>query len=153
MTAAALLLSALHWLGVALYTGSLVFHLIIFQSIYERYRMYRYVDNFRGEVVLLFWKLLHVAFFLIVLTGVALAGLKGKSTVTGTYGLVFSSKLALWLLQLWLLQEPLKPFMLADESEKTENRALPGRARSWLIVFLLFLIFTGGFILKHIAWQ
>lgn len=114
--------------------------------------MYRYVDNFRGEVVLLFWKLLHVSFLLIVLTGIALAGLKGKSTVTGTYGLVFSSKLALWLLQLWLLQEPLKPFILTDESEKAGPRALPRRVRSWLIVFLLFLIFAGGFILKQIPW-
>ncbi len=140
----------MHWLGVALYCGALFFFLIIFQRVYDRYRSYRYVDNFRGEVVLLLWKLLHVSFALIVLSGAALAGLKGRSVMTGLYGLVFSSKLALWLLQLWLMQDLLKPFLPENYSEEPQTRNREGQARSLGTVLLLFLIATGGFILKYL---
>ncbi|HMV35198.1 MAG TPA: hypothetical protein PKM44_00720 [Turneriella sp.] len=144
------LLSAFHWLGVALYCGALFFFIIIFQRVYERYRAYRYVDNFRGEVVLQLWRLLHVCFVVIVLSGAALAGLKGKSVLTGLYGLVFSSKLALWLLQLWLLQDLLKPFLTENYTEEPQARSREWEARSLGAVLLLFLIAAGGFLLKYL---
>lgn len=144
------LLSAIHWLGVALYCGALFFFLIIFHRVYDRYRSYRYVDNFRGEVVLQLWRLLHVCFVLIVLSGAALAGLKGKSVLTGLYGLVFSSKLALWLLQLWLLQDLLKPFLPENFTDEPQSPARERETRSLAAVLLLFLIAAGGFLLKYL---
>jgi hypothetical protein len=144
------LLSAVHWLGVALYCGALFFFIIIFQRAYERYRAYRYVDNFRGEIVLQLWKLLHVCFALIVLSGAALAGLKGRSVLNGLYGLVFSSKLALWLLQLWLLQDLLKPFLPENYTGEPQARSGEYQTRSLAAVLLLFLIAAGGFVLKHL---
>lgn len=144
------LLSAIHWLGVALYSGALFFYLLVFQRVYGRYRAYRYVDNFRGEIVMRLWRLLHVCFVLIVLSGAALAGLKGKSVLNGLYGLVFSSKLALWLLQLWLLQDSLKPFLPEYAAEEMQGRALDGDLRSSTAVLLFFLIAAGGFLLKHL---
>jgi hypothetical protein len=144
------LLSAIHWLGVALYCGALFFFLIIFQRVYDRYRSYRYVDNFRGEVVQQLWRLLNVCFVLIVLSGAALAGLKGKSVLTGLYGLVFSSKLALWLLQLWLMQELLKPFLPENYSDEPRAHLREGETRSLAAVLLLFLIAAGGFLLKYL---
>lgn len=144
------LLSAIHWLGVALYCGALFFFIIIFQKVYYRYRSYRYVDNFRGEVVQQLWRLLNVCFVLIVLSGAALAGLKGKSVLTGLYGLVFSSKLALWLLQLWLMQELLKPFLPENYSDEPRAYLREGETRALAAVLLLFLIAAGGFLLKYL---
>lgn len=151
MTWLAPLLSALHWLGVAVYFGTLLFFLLIFNRTYERYRAYRYVDNFRGEVVAHLWKLLHIAFALIVVSGAALAGLNGKPVLKGIYGLVFSSKLALWLLQLYLLMDLLKPFLPENYTDDTAPRAADRRLRSHAAVLLLFLIAAGGFILKFLS--
>lgn len=144
------LLSAIHWLGVALYCGSLFFFLVIFHRVYERYRSYRYVDNFRGEVVLQLWRLLHICFVLIVLSGAALAGLKGRSVLSGLYGLVFSSKLALWLLQLWLLQDLLKPFLPENYTYEAQSPVREREMRALAAVLLLFLIAAGGFLLKYL---
>lgn len=127
-----------------------MFFLIIFQRVYDRYKSYRYVDNFRGEVVLQLWRLLHVCFVLIVLSGAALAGLKGRSVLNGLYGLVFSSKLALWLLQLWLLQDLLKPFLLESYTEEARARRPEAEVRSLGAVLLLLLIAAGGFLLKYL---
>lgn len=87
---------------------------------------------------------------MIVLSGAALAGLKGKSVLTGLYGLVFSSKLALWLLQLWLLQDLLKPFLPENYSEETKAQPRELEMRALGAVLLLFLIAAGGFILKYL---
>lgn len=108
------------------------------------------MDNFRGEVVQQLWRLLNVCFVLIVLSGAALAGLKGKSVLTGLYGLVFSSKLALWLLQLWLMQELLKPFLPENYSDEPRAQLREGETRALAAVLLLFLIAAGGFLLKYL---
>lgn len=144
------LLSALHWLGVALYAGSLVFLLLIFQSVYNRYRSYRYINNFRGEIVVLYWRLLHIAFGLIVLSGAALAGLRGKSVLQGLYGLAFSAKLALWLLQLWLVQDYLRPYLPENEANRSGTEILPDNVRPAVAVVLLLLIAVAGFGLKYL---
>ena len=94
--------SAAHWLGVAAYTGSFVFLILVFQKTYRRYRSYKYIDNFRAEAIALYWKILHIAFLVIIVSGAALAGLGGKSVLKGLYGLIFSTKLALWLAQIYL---------------------------------------------------
>lgn len=144
------LVSALHWLGVSIYFGALLFFLLIFNRTYERYRAYRYVDNFRGEVVAHLWKLLHIAFVLIVVSGSALAGLNGKSVLKGIYGLIFSSKLALWLLQLYLLMDLLKPFLPENYTDDSAIRSADRQLRSHAAVLLLFLIAAAGFILKFL---
>ncbi|MBN8219790.1 MAG: hypothetical protein J0L53_02650 [Spirochaetes bacterium] len=140
---------AAHWLGVAVYFGSLLFLLVIFQRVYGRYRSYKYVDNFRGEIISLYWRFLHGAFILIVISGAALAGLKGKSVIRGLYGLVFSAKLVLWLVQIYLTQETLKPFTPEVEHAYPEKQGLAPRAVSpILIVSLLLLISLCGFALQ-----
>ncbi len=141
--------TAAHWLGVAVYFGSLVFLLLIFQRIYGRYRSYKYVDNFRGEIIILYWKFLHGAFIVIVISGAALAGLKGKSVLKGFYGLVFSAKLVLWLVQIYLTQETLKPFTPEVEHTYPEKELPQPRVVSPVfIISLLLLISLCGFALK-----
>ena len=142
-------LTAAHWLGVAVYFGSLVFLLLIFQRIYGRYRSYKYVDNFRGEIITLYWKFLHVSFIVIVVSGAALAGLKGKSVIKGLYGLVFSAKLVLWLVQIYFTQETLKPFTPEVEHAYPDKELPQPRAVAPVfIVSLLLLISLCGFVLK-----
>lgn len=142
-------LTAAHWLGVAVYFGSLVFLLLIFQRVYGRYRSYKYVDNFRGEIITLYWKFLHASFIVIVISGAALAGLKGKSVIRGFYGLAFSAKLALWLVQIYFTQETLKPFNPEVEHATSGKQDLPPAGASpVLIVSLLLLISLCGFALK-----
>jgi hypothetical protein len=143
--------SAAHWLGVAAYTGSFVFLILVFQKTYRRYRSYKYIDNFRAEAIALYWKILHIAFLVIIISGAALAGLGGKSVLKGLYGLIFSTKLALWLAQIYLSQDLLKPFTPevtaeSDSSEKTANEA----KRSSAVLVLLLLIAVCGFVLKYV---
>ncbi|MCS6972067.1 MAG: hypothetical protein NZL89_03500 [Leptospiraceae bacterium] len=144
------LLAALHWLGVAFYSGSLIFFLAIFERVYHKYRAYRYVDNFRAEVVVLLWKLLNFSFVVIVLSGVAMAGLRGKPVLRGLYGLFFSAKLALWLLQLWLLQDVLKPFLVENYTEDATAAERQRRTRSWLALVLLFMLLGLGMALRWV---
>lgn len=149
MTWAPVVLTAAHWLGVSVYFGSLLFLLVIFQRVYGRYRSYKFVDNFRAEIITLYWKFLHIAFIVIVVSGVLLAGLKGKSVLRGFYGLVFSAKLALWLVQIYFTQETLKPFIPeAVEAQPGQPGATPRPASAVLIITLLFLIAVCGFTLK-----
>lgn len=143
-------LTALHWLGVAVYFGSFVFLIVIFQNIYRRYQSYKYVDNFRAEVITLYWKFLHGSFALIVVSGAGLTGLAGKSVLHGVYGLMFSAKLALWLVQIYLSQELLKPF--APELHASDKAELPRESgpRDYAVVVLLLLIALAGFSLKFL---
>lgn len=142
--------SAVHWLGVAVYTGSFVFLILVFQKTYNRYRSYKYVDNFRAEAIALYWKILHVAFLAIIISGAALAGMGGKSVLRGLYGLLFSAKLALWLAQIYLSQNLLKLFTpevnLNESSEKPGSEA----QRHYAIMVLLLLIAACGFLLKYV---
>ncbi len=143
--------SAAHWLGVAAYTGSFVFLILVFQKTYRRYRSYKYIDNFRAEAIALYWKILHIAFLVIIVSGAALAGLGGKSVLKGLYGLIFSTKLALWLAQIYLAQDLLKPFTpeaspASDNSEKEAGEA----KRSSAVLVLLLLIAACGFVLKYV---
>lgn len=143
--------SAAHWLGVAAYTGSFVFLILVFQKTYRRYRSYKYIDNFRAEAIALYWKILHIAFLVIIVSGAALAGLGGKSVLKGLYGLIFSTKLALWLAQIYLAQDLLKPFTPEataenDSGEKAANEA----RRSSAVLVLLLLIAVCGFVLKYV---
>jgi len=142
--------SAVHWLGVAVYTGSLIFLFLIFQKTYDRYRSYKYVDNFRAEILQLYWRLLHVAFLLILVSGAVLAGMKGRSVLSGLYGLVFSAKLALWLLQIYLSQYMLKPFHIETSNDADSRRVKEVQAHPYLIVALLLLIPLCGFVLKYL---
>lgn len=144
-------LAAAHWLGIAIYFGSLLFLLLIFQKVYGRYRSYKYVDNFRAEIITLYWKFLHVAFIVIVVSGAGLAGLKGKSVIRGLYGLVFSTKLVLWLVQIYFTQETLKPFTVEVEHATPEKPASEVKSISpALLVTLLLLIALAGFALKFL---
>jgi uncharacterized membrane protein len=146
---APVVLTAAHWLGVAVYFGSLLFLLVIFQRVYGRYRSYKYVDNFRAEIITLYWKFLHAAFIITVVSGALLAGLKGKSVLRGFYGLVFSTKLVLWLVQIYLTQETLKPFIPEAEEGNPEKQSVERRSmQPILIIALLFLIALCGFALK-----
>lgn len=143
---ARVIITAAHWLGVALYFGSLFFLIIIFQKVYGRYRSYKYVDNFRAEIITLYWKFLHIAFAVIVVSGAILTGLGGRSVLRGYYGLVFSTKLALWLAQIYFTQETLKPFIAEVEAgtPQVASRPVPPAA----LITLLFLISLCGFTLK-----
>lgn len=134
-----------------MYIGSFTFLLLIVHRVYQKYRQYTYIDNFRAEIISHYWKLLNAVFLVIVLSGAALAGLKGRSPLTGVYGLVFSSKLALWLLQLYLSQHYLRPFIVDNTSAGKDVMGLPQPASpTWLPVTLLFLIFILGFSLKYL---
>jgi len=143
--------SAAHWLGVAAYTGSFVFLILVFQKTYHRYRSYKYIDNFRAEAIALYWKILHIAFLVIIVSGAALAGLGGKSVLKGLYGLIFSTKLALWLAQIYLAQDLLKPFTpeASAESDSSERAASEAK-RSSAVLVLLLLIAACGFVLKYV---
>lgn len=145
---------AAHFLSAAVYIGCFIFLLVVFERVYRKYQDYQYVDNFRAEVIRLCWQILHVSFLFIVLSGAALAGLKGKSVVHGFYGLTFSTKLALWLLQIYLSQEILRPYpQRADFSEPHDPSRLGPRVRAWLVVSLLLLISLCGFLLTYIPWD
>lgn len=107
------------------------------------------MDNFRAEIITLYWKFLHVAFIVIVISGVGLAGLKGKSVIRGVYGLVFSGKLVLWLVQIYFTQETLKPFVVEVEQPTLEKNYDDLKSVSpALLVTLLLLIALAGFALK-----
>lgn len=122
---------------------------MIFQKVYSRYRSYKYVDNFRAEIITLYWQFLHIAFIVIVISGVGLAGLKGKSVIRGMYGLVFSTKLVLWLVQIYFTQETLKPFTVEVEQGALEKAPVEAKSASpALLVTLLLLIALAGFALK-----
>ena len=142
--------SAVHWLGVAVYTGSLVFLILVFQKTYRRYRSYKYIDNFRAEAIGLYWKILHLAFLAIIVSGAALAGMGGKSVLKGLYGLLFSAKLALWLVQIYLSQDLLKPFTpeINADGESSENPGTEAQ-RHYAVLVLLLLIAVCGFMLKY----
>lgn len=142
--------AAAHWLGAGAYLGSLVFLLLIFQRVYGRYRDYKYIDNFRAEIVLIYWKFLHVAFVLLLVSGAVLAGLRGRSVLSGTFGLVFSTKLVLWVLQIYMTQEYLKPFIPQIPEYELRPRPTAGNSRPVIIIVLLLLISLCGFILKHL---
>ncbi|HRP70468.1 MAG TPA: hypothetical protein PLY93_13130 [Turneriella sp.] len=151
ITGALFIFQALHWFGVALYVGSLLFLLFIFQKVYQRYRAYKYVDNFRAEVITLYWRYLHIAFLVIISSGTALALAKGKSVIQGAYGMVFSAKLALWLVQIYFTQETLKPFVVDVESDEQPHTNTQPRVISPLFIFLLLmLISSAGFALKFL---
>lgn len=135
---------------MALYFGSLVFLLFILEPVYKRYKAYRYIDNFRGEIITLYWRLLHVAFFLIVVSGALLVGFKGKPILQGAYGFVFSAKMALWLLQLYLTQSYLKPFILQTSEPDKETTAATDKLYPVGILFILLLIAVAGFALKYV---
>lgn len=142
--------AAAHWIGVGAYLGSLVFLLLIFQRVYGRYRDYKYIDNFRAEIVLIYWKFLHVSFIVILVSGAALAGLRGRSVLSGTYGLIFSTKLVLWVLQIYLAQEYLKPFIPQVPEYELPAKPNRGNSRPIAIIVLLLLISLCGFALKHL---
>lgn len=121
------------------------------QPVYRKYRQYTYIDNFRAEIVIVYWKMLNILFLLIVASGAALTGLRGKSPLSGLYGLVFSAKLALWLMQLYLSQHYLRPFMPENAVPAGDALGLPQLAPpAWLPLGLLFLIFVLGFALKYL---
>jgi hypothetical protein len=151
LNAAQAVLQAIHWLGVGLYIGSFAFLTIIFHRIYWRYKSYKFVDNFRAEVIQSYWKFLHIAFAAILVSGVGLAGLRGKSILSGTYGLVFSTKLVLWLVQIYLSQEALKPFLTStqggDDKAQPEKEGVP---YALFTLVLLLLISLSGFVLKYL---
>jgi hypothetical protein len=125
--------------------------LIIVHPVYEKYRQYTYIDNFRAEIISNYWKLLNGTFLLIVVSGAALAGLRGRSPLAGLYGLAFSAKLALWLVQLYLSQQYLRPFIAETNAPGRDAMGLPQIAPPmWLPLGLLFLIFVLGFSLKYL---
>ncbi len=143
--------SAVHWLGVAVYAGSFVFLVLVFQKTYRRYRSYKYVDNFRAESIAAYWKILHIAFLAIIVSGAVLAGMAGKSVLRGLYGLLFSAKLALWLLRIYLSQDLLKPFApeVTLETESPDKAASEAQ-RHYSVLILLLLIAACGFLLKYV---
>lgn len=142
--------SAAHWIGVGTYLGSLVFLLLVFQRVYGKYRDYKYIDNFRAEIVVAYWKFLHGAFILILISGAALAGLRGKSVLSGTFGLFFSTKLVLWVVQIYLTQEYLKPFIPEIRGNELAPKPAAGTSRPLIIIVLLLLISLCGFTLKQL---
>lgn len=142
--------SAAHWIGVGSYLGSLLFLLLIFQRVYGRYRDYKYIDNFRAEIILIYWRFLHVAFFLILISGAVLAGLRGKSVLSGTFGLIFSTKLVLWVVQIYLTQEYLKPFIPEIQDNTLQPKPAEDKYRRLIVFALLLLISLCGFVLKHL---
>lgn len=142
--------SALHWLSVAVYAGSLFFLLVIFQRTYGRYKAYRYVDNFRAEIIYLYWRFLNIAFVVILASGAALAGLKGRSVLAGTYGLIFSLKLVLWLVQIYVTQSFLKPFNPEVHSPEPRVELRSREIHPIIILVLLLLIALCGFFLKYL---
>jgi hypothetical protein len=124
---------------------------LIIEPVYRKYRKYNYVDNFRAEVVLLHWQFLNASVIALLVSGAVLTGLRGKSPLNGFYGLAFSSKLALWLLQLYLSQQFLRPFTpevpaFSRDPEGSSGQTTP----AWVLVALLFLIFFSGFVLKYL---
>jgi len=141
---------ALHWLGSAVYIGSLLFLFFIFQKVYKRYNAYKYVDNFRAEVITLYWKYLNAAFLVIVVSGAALTVSNGKSILQGMYGLFFSTKLLLWLVQIYFTQETLKPFIVHIETNDIPLTSTAPRTTSPIVIFLLLMLIASlGFALKY----
>lgn len=125
--------------------------MLILHPVYLKYRQYTYIDNFRAEIISLYWKMLNGIFLAIVISGAALAGLKGRSPLAGLYGLVFSAKLALWLMQLYLSQQYLRPFIVENQPSARDAMGLPQLVPPlWLPLGLLFLIFVLGFSLKYL---
>ncbi len=99
---------------------------------------------------MLYWRLLNAMVIILLTSGAVLTGLRGKSPLTGAYGLAFSTKLALWLMQLYLSQQYLRPFTpeapaFSRDSTNPTNPPVP----AWLPVALLFLIFLCAFALKY----
>ena len=109
MATLSIALKIIHAVGGVIYVGSLIFLLLVFQPVYERYREYRFIENFRMEVVGRFFWLYHAGFIILLISGTGLAILSGQSPLYGRFGLVFSTKLALWFLQIFLTGDLLKP--------------------------------------------
>ena len=139
-------LKFIHAVGGVIYIGSLLFLFVVFQPVFERYREYRFVENFRMEIISRFLWLYHIGFVLLLLSGTGLAVLSGQSPLHGRFSILFSTKLALWFLQIFLTGDLLKP---AQEDPTTIHPTTRNESLRIQIIFvLLFTIMILGFFLQ-----
>ena len=144
------LIRTLHICGSVLWLGSIFIVIFIFHPVFKRYAEYVYFENFKQEFIDIFIKLWNILFLLNLVTGAALVILSKKNIISGLYALLFSGKMILLLLSIFLIWPYLKQMTNTEQDDGSPNIIYnPGKIKTSTFIVILFFIVFASVLMGH----